>query len=432
MKVLVVSYYSLWSSSVGGRRANGIVRALLERGDEVALVSAAPANGLRADLPQGVHLIETPACDRVLTARRLVGRLRRRAGDADAPAATAPARASAPASRRSIAGAVRPWVSFPDTMWEWHHAVRRAVAHDGFVPDVVVATAPPMAALRAAAGLARTHGCTWVADMRDLWTGDPYRPVPRPLRRLDRRLERRTLGSAAAITTVAEVMTDELRAVASGVPVTAIRNGFDPAWLRHGHASPDAPPAIVFTGTLTSNTGRDLEPLLAALAHLAGRGGLAAELVVDLYGAADPALVTVTTSDPRSERLRFRGVIGGADARRVQHGAAALLSFGWDDPREFHKLPAKLFEYAAARRPIIHIGRVDSLGVRLIAEHGLGVTVSPDDPAQIADAMQRFAEGASWRPPAPDDLAPLSQRSMVDRFLQVLDGVSGPRGDRSP
>lgn len=429
MKVLVISYYALWSSSVGGRRSNGILRGLLERGDDVALVSATPVNGFRSQLPPGVHLIETGSCDRVLTARRLGQRLRRRNASERLLAPATKARASTPAKVGWLADAVRPWASFPDTMWEWRYAARRAVTKDGFDPDLVIATAPPMAALCAAADLARVHGCPWVADMRDLWTGDPYRIVPRAARALDKRLERRALRSASAITTVAEVMTDELRAVASGVPVTAIRNGFDPAWLRDGEQPPDEPPSIVFTGTLTSNTGRDLEPVLAALAELTRRQPEAAALTVDLYGAADPALVAATTSDARSAQLHFRGVTGGDQARQAQHAAAALLSFGWDDPREFHKLPAKLFEYAAARRPILHIGRVDSLGVRLIADHRLGVTVSPDDPSAIADAMQEFARGENWSAPSPDALAPLSQRSMVEQFLRVIDAVSGrPRG----
>ena len=397
MKVLVVSYYSLWSSSAGARRMNGLVRGLVERGDEVVLVAATPANGLRADPPPGVRLIETPACDRVVTARRLVRRMLRRGSGAPSPTAAAPTSAGTGRANRwsGAAALVRRWVSFPDTMWEWRYAAQRAAVADGFVPDVVVASAPPMAALRAARDIAARQGCPWVADMRDLWTGDPYRQVPRIVRRLDARLERTTLRSAAAITTVADVMIDELQPIAPRVPVTAMRNGFDPAWVRRDGLPPASPAAAVFTGTLTSNTGRDLTALCEAAELLVVRHGPDAAPPIEIYGAADPALVAAARARSRPTALRFRGVVGAADVRRIQHEAGALLNFSWEDPREFHKCPAKLFEYAAARRPIVHIGRVESLGVQLIRQHRLGVVVSPEDPVAIADAIERCCVAAS-------------------------------------
>jgi glycosyltransferase involved in cell wall biosynthesis len=430
VKVLVVSYYSLWSSSAGARRMNGLVRGLVERGDEVVLVAATPANGLRAEPVPGVRLIETRACDRVVTARRLVRRLLRRGSGTPSPTAAAPTSAATGRATRlsGVAALVRPWVSFPDTMWEWRYAARRAAIADGFVPDVVVASAPPMAALRAARDIAAHHGCPWVADMRDLWTGDPYRQVPRIVRRLDARLERSTLRSAAAITTVADVMIDELQPIAPGVPITAMRNGFDPAWVRRDDLPPAAPPSAVFTGTLTSNTGRDLTALCEAAELLIERHGPDAAPRIEIYGAADPALVAAAQARSRPTVLRFRGIVGAADVRRVQHEAGALLNFSWEDAREFHKCPAKLFEYAAARRPIVHIGRVESLGVQLIRQHGLGVVVSPEDPVAIADAIERCcvagAGEAGWDPPSVDDLAPLSQRAMIDGFLAVLRAAS--------
>jgi hypothetical protein len=252
--------------------------------------------------------------------------------------------------------------------------------------------------------------------------------VPRLLRRIDARLERATLRSAAAITTVADVMIDELRSVAPGVPVTAMRNGFDAAWVRSDDRPPSTPPAAVFTGTLTSNTGRDLSALCAAAELLVERHGVDAAPSIEIYGAADPALVAAAQARSRPTSLRFRGVVGATDVRRIQHGAGALLNFSWEDPREFHKCPAKLFEYAAARRPIVHIGSIETLGVQLIHEHGLGVMVSPDDPVAIADAIEGFcadATGGRWDPPSVDDLAPLSQRAMIDGFVDALESASG-------
>lgn len=418
MKILVVAYYYGWSSSVGSRRMRGLVSALAADGHQVTVLAADPPDGLTLGAPPGVHVVSVPPTDRVLAAKRWVARVRRGSGTA----AHADAALSAPAR-----GWLRGWLGFPDTMWEWTYRARRAARRQRVRPDLVLASAPPMAALATAAALARDASCAWIADMRDLWTGDPYRLVPAPLRPLDRHLERRLLRSAAAVTTVADSLADELRTLLPGIEVTVLRNGFDAAWLRPGDEPPGRPATVVYTGTLTANTGRDLGPLCDAVAALGDDGPL-----VEVFGSVDRSVRETIRARGMADRIHLRGTVGADDARRAQHHACALLNFSWEDPRDFGKLPAKVFEYAAARRPIVHMGRVETLGTHLIRDHGLGFVVDPDQPSEVAALLRGLADGSvEWVAPDATELAPLSQQAMVDGFRGVIESVSR-RGRRAP
>jgi glycosyltransferase involved in cell wall biosynthesis len=435
MNILIISYYASWSSSVGSRRMGGLIKALASDGHAITVIGSAPPDRHRPPPTKGVQLIETPPTDRYLSARAAVTRVRhlgRRApaggSDIEPVATTGPAMKSpAPSGRvaSSARNVARRWIGFPDTMWEWTSTAQRAAAQLSVRPDLVIASAPPMAALHAASKIASEASCPWIADMRDLWTGDPNRHTPLVLRPIDRRLERRVLSSAAAVTTVAESLADDLRRLAPAVPVVALRNGFDDRWLRLGDEPPNEPPTVVFTGTLTSNTGRSLDELcdVAAELQVMRRNGSRTP-TIEIYGALDPSIPALLATRSVGDVIRLNGVVSAETTRQAQHQASALLSLSWESPRDYTNLPAKLFEYAAAKRPVLHLGRVETLGTRLIADHRLGFVADPSDAATVAKLVQAIVDGETpWVAPPTESLRPLSQSAMLDGFRAVIERV---------
>lgn len=430
MNIVIVSYYFLWSSSVGSRRIGGLARALAADGHSVTVIASAPPDGRRGFVPDGITVIETPHRDRILMARAALSRLRHPMDSSrpspDGPPTQQPASTRLPAARSTIKSEARKWASFPDTMWEWSRAAQHA-ARMQQPPDVVIASAPPMAGLQAAAKLASHWRCPWIADMRDLWTGDPNRGVPHALRRLDRRLERRVLSSASAITTVAVALAAELGQTFEATPITVLRNGFDPEWLRTDDHPPAADATIVYTGTLTSNTGRNIDELcrIATQLLVVRRDGVSVP-DIDVFGAVDPSVPRIIDEHDVGEIIRLRGVVDATRVRAAQHGAAALLNLSWENTNDATNLPAKLFEYAAARRPVLHLGRVETLGTRLIRDHELGFVRDPADVASVVDLIIEIAAGGTgWTPARPDELEPLSQVTMIDGFRRVIESTVG-------
>jgi hypothetical protein len=83
----------------------------------------------------------------------------------------------------------------------------------------------------------------------------------------------------------------------------------------------------------------------------------------------EPGAISVRFFTPRSEWLdrqimaaglddsaRQEGTVPHSAALEWQRNAHALLLLNWEDPREKGTYPLKVFEYLAARRPIIAIG----------------------------------------------------------------------------
>ncbi len=121
----------------------------------------------------------------------------------------------------------------PDDIVLWYRPAIQAgiAAAREFKPDVILATAPHFTNLLVGAGLSKATGIPWIADYRDLWTGDVLRAwVPPWRQRVELALERKILRSASAAITVSEPKSDVVRARVpdpAKCPVVTLTNGYD-------------------------------------------------------------------------------------------------------------------------------------------------------------------------------------------------------------
>jgi glycosyltransferase involved in cell wall biosynthesis len=282
-----------------------------------------------------------------------------------------------------------------------------------------------------------------VADFRDEWSQNPEAgPQPWPTGRLARALERRVADAADAI-----VVTSDAAQIAGAPPGhpkrVTITNGVDP-----DDALPPSPRArserfrISNVGTMYS--GRDGRPILDSLARLAERGEI------------DPARVEFRiVGNVWLAEQPSAGAVPVVKAGYVDH-AAAVREMGEADvlvahlPSESHAIPGKLFEYLAARRPILAVMNPETPGFRIVAELDAGEALAPDDAAGIDaaikarydawDAGEQGVPAASWdevlrrfgREKLAGDLAALLDRLVHDREQvgpQLRDGGQEPGGE---
>ena len=92
-------------------------------------------------------------------------------------------------------------------------------------------------------------------------------------------------------------------------------------------------------------------------------------------------------------------------ARTIEPLVAILLLMQWDDPRDQGNVPAKLFEYLAARRPILGLGLEDGVPATIIREHSAGFF--SNDPHAIARRIVAWCEAkrkAGHIAPLPDSV----------------------------
>jgi hypothetical protein len=404
MKILIVSWYFPPCNTMGALRIGKFAKYLVGRGHDVRIVCAKDqphAMTLPVEVPaEIVHYTRwgdvnvVPA--KVQALRVWLKRLLGRGGGAPEGEAAAPAPADAggagagggPGLLRRILTFYQHATNVPDGMIGWlPHALRAGrAATRGWSPDVVFASAPPFTTLLAGRSIAKRTGAPLVIEYRDRWVEDPYGYTPPLRRKIDERLENWCARPARAVVTVSAPWEEDYRA-RWGKPVVVAYNGFDPDDVRgFEDVAPDrgATLNILYTGILYPER-RDPTPLFQALARMPE----AKERIrVNFYGS------NVASLEADVARHGLQGIVAvhpGVPFReslRLQRAADVLLLLQWNNVLERGNVPGKVFEYFAARRPILGIGYEDGVPARLMRERGAGRVLN--DPDAIAAYLREL------------------------------------------
>ena len=309
--------------------------------------------------------------------------------------------------------------------------------YGGEVRAMVSSSGPPASHLLGMHMKWRIPEIRWVADFRDLWTRNPNFRGMFPFTCLEGALERRVLSRADAVVTVSEGLADALR---TGCPakVYVIENGFDEEDLDSIPATVSCTGVftLVYTGTIYVSR-QDPIPLFAALKAL-----LSQRIVQESRGIQVRFLVTnrqgrdyleeLVESYGLREAVRVEAAIPHRDAIGIQKGADALLLLERDPEisNDQGVLTGKVFEYLAARKPILGVGfgPGGELGW-LLCSCGLGNPLGRDT-LRIRQTLERMiaAKGAGTadRLVTPDEefIARFSRKKQAARLAKLLDSLS--------
>jgi colanic acid biosynthesis glycosyl transferase WcaI len=262
-------------------------------------------------------------------------------------------------------------------------------------PDVVLVSSPPLPAGAAAAAVARRHRVPWVFDVRDIW---PEAAVvlgelrgERAIRAAER-LERGLYRSARAIVTVTAPFAEQIAAkVESPGKITVIPNGTSALWMDAGAAEPDRKLADLsekeFVWAYAGNLGiaQGLESAIDA-AELLG-DGFRFLVIGDgpRMGAVQERAVAQS-----SAKVEFRGLMEPERAAATLRACDALLVPLADKPELAKFIPSKLFDCCAIGRPLVVAAEGESR--RLVHDAGAALTVPPEDPTALAEAIRRLRD----------------------------------------
>lgn len=429
MKLLLVSHHFPPMGGAGVQRALKFVRYLGDFGVQpVVLAGEDPGYlqdpSLLAELPAGLRVLRVPHRSAL---QRLLALRRKGAPAADARATAAPNAAA----RDALLGA---WAAlqWPDERGGWARAAwapaRQLLRDEGI--ELVLSTAPPVAAHALARRLARDAGLPWVADWRDLWADNPGNPAPAWRRALERRAEARWLRDAAGVVAVTPAWQRRYAAqLGARCPVAWIPNGYDEADfadLPLACEPADAALRLVHTGSFYGP--RDPSPLLDALHRLLatrppGARALKLRLVGALGGRFEAALAGFEARHPGV--IERRPYVPHAEALAEMRAAdVLLLVVGAGDGRQAAvvagTLPGKLFEYLRADRPVLLLGDPAGDAAAVLRRHGRGWIADERQPAAIAAALAALCDA----PPAPAspgaDVPSFERRALAGELAAFL------------
>jgi glycosyltransferase involved in cell wall biosynthesis len=295
-------------------------------------------------------------------------------------------------------------------------------------PKVVHVCADPWSPLLAGLALTRQTGLPLVVDLRDPWSLQASKMAlrPPPTRWAVRSIEDRVLRAASKVVLNSEdARAAYVTAYRGRIPedrFTVVRNAFDLGLF-------DDRPAVksgAFTVLHFGHFRRLVPgaPLLRGFARFVARAGLspdAARLTL-VGGARDEERVI-------AHELGLEAYLDDLPTIPYRQGLSllrsadvlALVSLG----EQARVIPAKLYDYFAARRPILAITDQAEPG-RLVTEIGAGLVAPPADPDRVADALAalraRVLAGAGEIPA--ETVASFRAERQAERFAAILDEVT--------
>ena len=325
-------------------------------------------------------------------------------------------------------------LAYPDHHKKWYPCALdegiKLLSSESF--DAVISSSPPPTCHLIARDLKRKFKIPWIADFRDLWSLNPYMGFS-TIRRIiiDRYLEIKTLRLADALVTVSEPLAQELRTLHKGKPVYAITNGFDPDEVKEKPISKEF--TITYTGNIYPGK-RDPEPLFRAISELIAENQIKRECVkIRFYGGWDYCFYCYHWVEKDIRKYNLEGVVSlypkvpREIALDKQRESQILLLLNWTDPKEPGIYTGKLFEYLAAKRPILAVGGPRGVVTELLEETGAGV--HPLNYEELKKVLLGFYNEYKTYGYVPykgneEKISKYSHREMARRFADVLNTVT--------
>jgi len=298
--------------------------------------------------------------------------------------------------------------------------------------NVLYTTAPPFSDHLVGLVLRIRRRFTWIAEFRDPWSDNPWKPWfvrSRATDSIERWLENRCLLSSDGVVTVTRAYADTLVArhgvrlatkllvVRNGVPAVSPVTATDPATFR-----------IVYAGSFYH--GRNPKPFLAAVAEL-HREAAATARRLDVRFVGDCRQFDGESLASEVERLGLPTVVTFVDwlpheeSVTLMREADLLLLLAQNQPLQ---VPNKLYEYLGTGRRIFAVADENGETARLLRETGGHFVVSPSDTPEVMAHVLAQAVAAAGSPrQTSSDLTTLTTESQMRALTDWLDRMDGKR-----
>lgn len=319
------------------------------------------------------------------------------------------------------------WISWwPHAVWEGLGMIRK------YRPAAIWSTYPIPTAHLIGRALARLSGLPWIADFRDPMAQENY-PADIRLRRALHRIEAETVKRATAtvLTTRGAAALYRERHPASADRIHLIENGFDEESF--ANAPQTFEPLVPGTITLLHSgivypSERDPSALLEALARLQEAGAISpSALRIRFRAPVHGGLV-----EELAKKFRVAAFIETLPAVPYQEALAEMLRADGllvlQAANCNQQIPAKVYEYLRAGRPILGLTAPEGDTADLLRRASVAQIAPLDSATEIATALGAFVadiQSGRARPPATELVTPHSRASRTRELAALLCQVTG-------
>jgi glycosyltransferase involved in cell wall biosynthesis len=279
--------------------------------------------------------------------------------------------------------------------------------------EVLWSTYPIATAHKIGAAVARRTGLPWIADFRDPMAQEGYPPAPRQWRSF-KRVEESAAAHAARMVFVSPSALEMYRQRYPQKPrdqFALLPNGFDESSFDGltPRPRPPRPPMLLHSGIVYPEE-RDPTALFEALGRLSATGKIRpGDFTIRFRAAVHERLLSELASTHRVEPfIDIQPAIPYREALQEMLEADALMILQGASCNE--QIPAKLYEYLRAGRPVLALA--DPIGDtgRTAKQLGLPFVTALESAQAIEQALPAFL--AALR----NGSLPIADRHSVDRY----------------
>ncbi|MEE2788446.1 MAG: glycosyltransferase [Myxococcota bacterium] len=304
------------------------------------------------------------------------------------------------------------------------YAAAKALIERGNI-EVIHVSADPWSSLIIADRLTRSTGIPLVVDFRDPWSLHAAKMAmrPPPTRSVLRRFEHRVFKVAAKVILNTEsaknIYVDAYDGVIPADRFTAVRNAFDEGLFLPSQPIESTRFTVLYFGRFRQFVSPDA--LLRGYKTFIDRLGLKPEQsCLKFVGGLSEAHHARVRDFQLTDYLEMSVAVPFRESLSVLQSANVLALVIEPDCRL--QIPGKLYDYLAARRPILAVSANDEAN-RIIASANAGRSADHADTGAVADALHHFYRqwrahegGVSVRA---EDIEPFSARRQACHIAQI-------------
>lgn len=291
----------------------------------------------------------------------------------------------------------------------------------------IITDCPPVTGLIVASMLKANYKLPWLVYFSHLWSQNNGYPYSNLRRWFETRLELKTLSQADVMITHSQPLVDKLRVLHKGKRVLFNFEGFDPETIDNPPGKLSEKFTITYTGSFAPSL-REPTKLFIALHNLLSRETIERDRVeVRFYGPEEIWVDSEIEKYELSGIVKQYGMVPMSVAQAKQRESQVLLNPKWDDPRDPGIYSGKIFEYLAARRPILATGKYEDVVDELLADTGVGISVSSEEDVEraLVKMYQEYCDkGEVVFRGDTSKLDKLSHRELAEKFVEELDRLA--------
>ena len=429
-KVLIITYYWPPSGGAGVQRWLKFVKYLREYGWEPVVFTVEGGEvpvldySLKKDIPDNVEVLREPIWEPYTFYKKIIGQKKE-----DKIQTGFLTENKKPKLMERFSIWVRGNLFIPDARKFWIKPSVKNLSNylNENKVDAIVSNGPPHTTHMIGLALKNKFNIPWLADFRDPWTNIDFYDKLMLSKWADKkhhRLEDAVIKHADALVTVSPNWAKDFKDK-SKRDFNVIYNGFDEKDFTDKEVELDQKFSIVHIGSM--NKDRNPHDLWKVLGEICSEiEGFSKDLEIKMVGPTDIAIKKALHENNLNENLNKIDYVPHSEVVTYLLGAQLLLLPINDTPNSLGVIPGKLFEYLAARRPIICIGPLKGDSCRIINETEAGYTFSFNNKSGLKTTLislyNEFTETGKVECSS-NSIEKFSRRNLTGQMAELLNEI---------